>query len=50
MIRKTSQGFEVLSETGKALSPPNLTHEEAVKRLQQIEYFKSQPKKTGGKP
>ena len=40
MIRKTKEGYEVLSHTGKALSAPNLTHEEAVKRLQAVEYFK----------
>ncbi len=45
MIRKTPQGYEVLSHTGKALTAPNLSHEAALKRLQQIEYFKHQGEK-----
>lgn len=45
MIRKTKQGHQVLSESGKPLSKPNLTEEEAKKRLQQIEYFKHAGKK-----
>lgn len=40
MIKKTSQGYKVTSESGKALSKPNLTKPEAVKRLAQVEYFK----------
>lgn len=40
MIRKTKQGYVVKSESGKNLSKPNLTKEEAEKRLRQIEYFK----------
>ncbi len=44
MIRKTKEGYKVISETGKNLSSNNLSHEEAVKRLQQIEYFKHQGK------
>ena len=41
MIKKTSKGFEVKSEkTGKPLSKPNLSKAAAVKRLQQVEYFK----------
>jgi hypothetical protein len=40
MIRKTGKGFEVTSESGKRLSRPNLTRDEAEKRLRQIEYFK----------
>lgn len=42
MIKKTGTGFEVVSESGdKNLSKPNLTKEQAVKRLRQIEWFKS---------
>jgi hypothetical protein len=40
MIRKTSTGYKVTSEKGKNLSKPNLTLEEARKRLIQIEYWK----------
>ncbi len=40
MIRKTSGGkFVVVSRSGKRLSKP-ASHAAAVKRLQQIEYFK----------
>jgi hypothetical protein len=42
MIKKTPSGFKVVSESGdKNLSKPDLTKEEAVKRLRQIEWFKS---------
>jgi len=42
MIKKTDAGFKVVSESGsKNLSKPNLTKEQAAKRLKQIEYFKS---------
>jgi len=47
MIKKTSQGYKVVSHSGKSLSKPNLSHAAAVKRLQQVEYFKHQPR--GGK-
>ena len=47
MIKKTSSGYQVQSHSGKALSKPNLSHAQAVKRLQQVEYFKHQPR--GGK-
>lgn len=40
MIRKTKQGYQVVSESGKPLSKPNLTRAEAEKRLRQVEYFK----------
>jgi len=40
MIKKTKQGYQVKSEKGKNLSKPNLTKEEAKKRLAQVEYFK----------
>lgn len=46
MIVKTPHGYEVKSETGKkVLSKDNLTKLEALKRLQQIEYFKHNPPK-----
>lgn len=40
MIKKTSKGYVVYSEKGKALSKPYKKKEEAQKRLKQIEYFK----------
>lgn len=40
MIKKTSQGYKVTSESGKNLSASNLTKQQAAKRLGQIEYFK----------
>lgn len=41
MIRKVSNGYKVFSKkTGKPLTRAYKTREEAVKRLQQIEYFK----------
>lgn len=46
MIVKTPKGFEVKSESGKkVLSKDNLTKQEALKRLAQIEWFKNHPKK-----
>lgn len=45
MIRKTPFGYVVKSEEGKNLSKPNLTKEQAEKRLKEVEYFKHQPKK-----
>lgn len=44
MIRKTKQGHQVVSEGGKALSSPDLSKEEAKKRLQQVEAFKAMDK------
>ena len=41
MIRKTSQGHQVISKTGKPLSKPNLTKSEAIARLRQVEYYKN---------
>lgn len=44
-IKKTKKGYEVVSEkNGKRLSKPNLTHEQAKRRLRQIEYFKQRGK------
>jgi hypothetical protein len=44
MIKKTSQGYKVTSESGKNLSKKNLSKNQARKRLLQIEYFKHQNK------
>jgi hypothetical protein len=41
MIVKTPEGYQVRSEKGKNLSKPNLTKEEAERRLKQVEYFKN---------
>lgn len=40
MITKTSKGYQVKSESGKNLSKPDLSKQEAQKRLKQVEYFK----------
>ena len=40
MIEKTKSGYQVKSEKGKPMSKPNLTKEQANKRLRQIEYYK----------
>lgn len=40
MIVKTKQGYQVRSESGKPLSKPNLSKQQAQKRLAQVEYFK----------
>lgn len=40
MISKTKSGYVVKSESGKRLSKPYATREQAQKRLNQIEYFK----------
>lgn len=41
MIQKTSKGYVVKSESGKTLSKPYPTKQQAQKRLQTIEYFKN---------
>lgn len=41
MISKTNKGYVVKSESGKRLSKPYPTRQQAQKRLAQIEYFKS---------
>lgn len=41
MIKKTSQGHQVLSESGKPLSKPNLTKSQAQARLRQVHYYKN---------
>lgn len=41
MIRKTTKGYQVVSEDGsKALSRDDLTLEQAKARLAEVEYFK----------
>lgn len=40
MIKKTSQGYQVVSHSGRALSKPNLTKKEAESRLKEVEMFK----------
>ena len=41
MISKTRQGYVVKSESGRRLSKPYATKEQAQKRLREIEYFKN---------
>lgn len=48
MIVKTKQGHQLRSESGKNLSAPDLSAEEAKKRLAQVERFKAWAK-SGGK-
>jgi hypothetical protein len=45
MIRRVDGGWKVLSESGKPLSKILKSHAAAVKRLRQVEHFKSK----GGK-
>jgi hypothetical protein len=40
MIRKTKEGYKVLSEKGKNLGGPYKSRAEAEKRLRQVECFK----------
>jgi hypothetical protein len=40
MIKKTADGYKVLSEKGKNLGGPYKSKKEAEKRLKQVEYFK----------
>jgi len=44
MIKKTKQGYQVKSESGRNLSKPDLSKKEAEKRLRQVEYFKRKGK------
>lgn len=45
MIVKTSKGYKVVSESSrKNLGGPYKTRAQAVKRLQQVEYFKQRKK------
>ena len=41
MIKKSKSGYEVKSEKGKPLSKDTLTKGQAIKRLAQVEWFKS---------
>lgn len=41
MIVKTSQGYQILSKTGKVMSKPDLTLEQAEKRMNQMEWFRN---------
>ena len=41
MIQKTKSGYIVKSESGKPLSKPNLSKQQAEKRLKQVEYYKN---------
>lgn len=45
MITKTSKGYVVKSESGKNLSKPLPSKQQAEKRLKQVEYFKKKGKK-----
>lgn len=45
MIKKTGSGYKVTSESGKRLSKNDLTRAEAERRLAQVEWFKTHPKK-----
>lgn len=45
MIIKTRQGHQVVSKTGKPLSKPNLTKQQAQARLRQVHYYQNK----GGK-
>lgn len=40
MIKKTKEGYKVLSEGGKNLGGPYKTKKAAEKRLRQVEFFK----------
>ena len=45
MIRKTNKGYVVKSESGKTLSKPYTTKQQAQTRLRQIHYYQNK----GGK-
>ena len=44
VIKKTSKGYQVRSESGKNLSKPNLTKRQAHVRLSHVEWFKAHPR------
>ena len=44
MIRKSKDGYKVLSEKGKNLGGPYKSRAEAEKRLKQVEFFKHKKK------
>lgn len=41
MIVKTKQGYQVRSESGKPLSKPTLTKQQALARLKQVHYYQN---------
>ncbi len=45
MIKKSGRGYQVKSESGKNLSKPGLSKQQAKKRLQQVEFFKHKGKR-----
>jgi hypothetical protein len=47
MIVKTGNGYQVKSNSGKALSKPNLSKKQAENRLAQVEMFKHMKVKRG---
>lgn len=49
MIKRVKGGYQVFSESGKALSRPGMRRAEAEERLKQVEYFKNL-RKEGKKP
>lgn len=40
MIKKTKEGYVVLSEKGKPISPKNLTKKQAESRLATLDFFR----------
>ena len=44
MIAKTQKGYVVKSESGKTISKPYVTKQQAQQRLNQVEYFKTKKK------
>jgi hypothetical protein len=44
MIKKSKDGYKVLSEKGKNLGGPYKSKDEAEKRLRQVEFFKHKKK------
>jgi len=49
MIVKRKDGYHVVSEQGKNLGGPYQSREQAHRRLAQVEYFKHQKPRIGGK-
>lgn len=47
MIKKTSGGYKVTSESGKNLGGPYKSKTQAQKRLRQVEFFKHHKRPTG---
>ena len=45
MIQKTSKGYVVKSESGKTLSKPYATKQQAENRLKEIHYFSNKNKR-----